>query len=201
MPKDRSNRPADQYQKTRQVMEYVVAHAGEFSGDAFRFANAGYATADVLISGDGAMQHGGRWNPRGEFPTTYLALDVETAWAEKLHSFRHYGLPLEHCLPACLVLIRVRLFQVLDLTTARHRERLGITVESMTAELPPAPGGDKHQAARHALARLVHAAGVEGLVVPSARRPRGTNLVVFPTNLGKTSRLVIVNPEGLPKRP
>ena len=107
MPKDRPNRRVGAFRKTQKAIDYVVTHAGKFSGDAFRFANAGYASEDVLISGDGAMQHGGRWNPRGEFPATYLALDVETAWAEKLHSFRHYGLPLEHCLPACLVLIRV----------------------------------------------------------------------------------------------
>lgn len=201
MPKDRSNPAAGEGGKTHQAVAYVIAYAREFSGNAFRFANAGFASADVLISGDGAMQHGGRWNPPGEFPTTYFALDVETAWAEKRHSFQHYGLPLEHCLPASLVLIRIRLSQVLDLTTASRRNRLGITAESMTAELPPAPGGTKHQVARHTLARLVHAAGIEGLVVPSARRPRGTNLVVFPANLGRESRLTIVNPEALPKRP
>lgn len=201
MPKDRSNPLAGEARKTLRAHAYVVAHAEEFTGDAFRFANAGYASADVLIGGDGAKQHGGRWNPPGEFPTTYFSLDVETAWAEKLHSFRHYGLPLEHCLPASLVLIRIRLVQVLDLTAASQKKRLGITAESMKAELPPAPGGRRHQAARHALARVVHAARIEGLVVPSARRPRGKNLVVFPSNLGKKSRLLIVNPEALPKRP
>ena len=87
MPKDRPNRRVGAFRKTQQAIDYVVTHAGKFSGDAFRFANAGYASEDVLISGDGAMQHGGRWNPRGEFLATYLALDVETAWAEKVAQF------------------------------------------------------------------------------------------------------------------
>ena len=200
MAKDGSKFPAADSHKRQQATAYVVAHAKAFSGDTFRFANAGYASADVLISGYGAMQHGGRWNPRGEFPTTYLALDVETAWAEKLHTFRHYGLPLEHCLPASLVLIKINLFQVLDLTTASHRNRLGLTAETMIAGRPPAPNGSRHELARHALARLAHAAGIEGLLVPSARRPDGKNLVVFPQNLGKRSELIIVNPERLPKR-
>lgn len=200
MAKDGSRTPDGDNHKILQAKAYVVAHAKAFSGDAFRFANAGYASADVLISGHGAMQHGGRWNPPGEFPTTYLALDVETAWAEKLHTFRHYGLPLEHCLPASLVLIRTKLFQVLDLTTASHRNRLGLTADAMTAGRPPASNGSSHESARYALARLAHAAGIEGLLVPSARRPDGKNLVVFPQNLRRRSELIIVNPESLPKR-
>lgn len=201
MAQDRPNPLAREERKALRARAYVVAHAEGFTGDAFRFANAGYASADVLINGDGAKQHGGRWNPSREFPTTYFSLDVETAWAEKLHSFQRYGLPLEHCLPASLVLIRIRLAQVLDLTAASQKKRLGVTTESMTAELPPGPGGRRHQAARYAVARVAHAAGIEGLVVPSARRPLGKNLVVFPSNLGKESHLLIVNPEALPKRP
>lgn len=70
MAKDGSRTPDGDNHKILQAKAYVVAHSKAFSGDAFRFANAGYASADVLISGYGAMQHGGRWNPPGEFPTT-----------------------------------------------------------------------------------------------------------------------------------
>jgi len=56
MAKDGSKFPAADSHKRQQATAYVVAHAKAFSGDTFRFANAGYASADVLISGYGAMQ-------------------------------------------------------------------------------------------------------------------------------------------------
>ena len=116
------------------------------------------------------------------------------------HASRHYCIPPEQWLPAVIVLVQVTLTRVLDLTVTASRNRLGLTSEAMVAERPPAGKKSSYETTRHAIARAARQAGIEALIVPSARRPGGKNLAVFPDNLSKKSRLVIVNPESLPKR-
>jgi len=48
-----------------------------------------------------------------------------------------------------------------------------------------------------AIGRGCYEAGFEGIVVPSARNPRGKNIVVFPKNLSKASKLQIIAVEDL----
>jgi hypothetical protein len=50
------------------------------------------------------------------------------------------------------------------------------------------------------LGRLGHELGLEGLLVPSAARRRGVNLVVFPANLSQQSAMEIINVGELPSR-
>jgi len=71
----------------------------------------------------------------------------------------------------------------------------------MVAERPAAAKTSSHELTRHAIARAARQAGIEALIVPSARRQGGKNLAVFLDNLGKSSRPLIVNPEDLPGRP
>jgi len=48
-----------------------------------------------------------------------------------------------------------------------------------------------------AIGRGFYEAGFEGIVIPSPRNPRGKNIVVFPKNLSKASRLQIIAVEDL----
>lgn len=200
MTKDRSKNPSNEGRNLELAIARSLVHAEPFTGDVFRVANRGFAGITTLLSGIGAMQHGGRWNAAGEFRVFYAAMDLETAFAEKAHSSRHSGIPPEQWLPAVIVLVQVKLTRVLDLTVTASRNRLGLTLEAMVAERPPAANESSYEATRHAIARAARQAGIEALIVPSARRLGGKNLAVFPDNLGKQSRLVIVNPESLPKR-
>jgi hypothetical protein len=53
-----------------------------------------------------------------------------------------------------------------------------------------------------AIGRGAFEAGFEGLIVPSARdRPNGENLVIFPTNLRRGSRIDVIGKEDLPAHP
>jgi RES domain-containing protein len=200
MTKDRSKNPLNEGRNLELAMTRALVHAQPFAGDVFRVANRGFAGVNTLLSGIGAMQHGGRWNAAGEFRVFYAAMDLETAFAEKAHASRHYCIPPEQWLPAVIVLVQVKLTRVLDLTVTASRNRLGLTSEAMVAERPPAGKKSSYETTRHAIARAARQAGIEALIVPSARRPGGKNLAVFPDNLGKKSRLLIINPESLPKR-
>lgn len=200
MTKDRSKSLSAEDHKLKRAMARSLVYAGPFSGNLFRIADREFATAESLLSGIGAMQNGGRWNAAGEFRVFYAAMDLETACAEKAYACRHYGIPPEQWLPAVIVLVETKLSRVLDLTSAASRNRLGLASETMIAERPPAAKGSSHEATRHAVSRAARDFGIEALIVPSARRHNGKNLVVFPDNLGTKSRLVIVNPENLPTR-
>jgi hypothetical protein len=59
--------------------------------------------------------------------------------------------------------------------------------------------GQNEEAATQALGRAAYAAGLEGLIVPSAARSGGRGLVFFPDNQRPGSVLTIVNPHELPK--
>lgn len=201
MAKDRSKNPSNEGRNLELAITRSLVHAEPFTGDVFRIANKGFAGVNTLLSGIGALEHGGRWNAAGEFRVFYAAMDLETAFAEKAYASRRYGLPPEQWLPAVIVLVQIKLARVLDLTAAVPRNRLGLTSEAMVAERPPAAKRSSYETIRHSIARAARQAGIEALIVPSARRPGGKNLAVFLDNLGKKSRLVIVNPEHLPDRP
>lgn len=109
------------------AMAHALASAKPFAGSVFRIANAGFATAEALLSGHGAMRHGGRWNPRGTFPVCYFSLDLETACAEKAYTCQQYGIPPEQWLPAAIVLVEASLVRSLDLTVPASRRHLGLT--------------------------------------------------------------------------
>jgi hypothetical protein len=57
------------------------------------------------------------------------------------------------------------------------------------------------EALTQAVGRLARDAGLVGLIVPSAARARGANVVVFPDRLVPADRLAIVNADRLPPPP
>jgi RES domain-containing protein len=201
MTKDRPKQPSNMGRTVVRSVARALARAEPFTGGVFRIANRGFADSEALLSGLSAMHHGGRWNTAGEFPVFYAALDLETAFAEKAHASRHYAIPPEQWLPAVIVLVQVTLTRVLDLTVPAAQNLIGLSSKAMVAERPAAAKTSSHELTRHAIARAARQAGIEALIVPSARRQGGKNLAVFLDNLGKSSRLLIVNPENLPGHP
>ena len=79
------------------------------------------------------------------------------------------------------------------------RRHLVISHVRMVAEEWWVRQGQNEEAATQALGRAAYAAGLEGLIVPSAARSGGRGLVFFPDNQRPGSVLTIVNPHELPK--
>jgi len=83
-------------------------------------------------------------------------------------------------MPRVTVSVRVRLGTVLDLADGKTRSALRVSGH----RLLDAPWRQEQQAGREAftqpLGRLVHELGWEGLLVPSAARRGGMNLIVYP---------------------
>src|SRR5436309_13486046 len=90
-------------EKLARALERCVGLATPWAGELYRSASPRYANKDDIITGAGSKAAGARWNPPGSFSTVYASLDVETALAEALAHFRHYGLRVLKAMPRVLV--------------------------------------------------------------------------------------------------
>lgn len=110
---------------------------------------------------------GARWN-EPPLAAIYTSCERETALAEAEY---YIGLqPLRPKARRMLYTIRVSLQNVIDLNSAGLLSRLGITDDILAAP--------DHTPCRH-IAAAVGWLGHRGLLVPSARRVGGTNLVIY----------------------
>lgn len=114
-----------------------------------------------------ANTHGARWNDIG-LAAIYTSCDRETALAEAEYSISRQ--PLRPRAKRTLYAIRVSLKNVIDLTASGLLPQLGISDAALASS-------------DHTPCRIIGGAvnwlGHDGLLVPSARRRGGTNLVVY----------------------
>jgi RES domain-containing protein len=173
--------------------------AEKWAGFVYRSAAPAYANRDDLITGAGAKKAGGRWSPRGSFHTVYASLEFETAAAEALAHYRRFRIPEHAAMPRVFAALEVRLTRVLDLRRGQVRSALKVSAERLTDEEWWKLQKRGKEAITQALGRLAWLAKWQALIVPSAARPGGANLIVFPANLGPPgSWLKIHKPDDLP---
>lgn len=171
----------------------------EYATAVFRVCAMKFANGADLTSGEGARLHGGRWNPPYRFRAVYGTLDPHAALAETLGTFAAYQIPPEQQMPLVLVGFRIQLARVLDLTDSQVRRRLGISLKRIVNENWQAAQDAGVEGLTQAVGRIAFDAGIEALIVPSARAKFAKNVVVFPANLAAKSRLEIVNRQELPE--
>ena len=114
---------------------------------------------------------GARWN-EPDLAAIYTSCERETALAEA-----EYYISLQPLRPRArrtLFTIHVSLSKVIDLTAAGLLEQLGITDDILTSI---------DQGACRTIGAAVNWLGHGGLLVPSARRRGGTNLVIYQQDL------------------
>jgi RES domain-containing protein len=177
-----------------------ISLAIPFEGIVFRGCTPRYATGADLLTGEGSRRKGGRWNPQNSFPAVYTSVDVQTAWDECLAAGRYYGWAVQDSLPLTMVAIAVKFHQILDLRyEGLAYETLEITRDLIVREnwhdaRDPAP-----ESAVQACGRIIRMVGFEGMLVPSAAKSGGSNLIWFPGRLLAESEreLKIINAEKL----
>lgn len=174
--------------KLAAAMLRCAQSASSWEGVIFRSTTPRYATSTDLISGEGSRRFGGRWNParEGGAAAVYGSLDAETAMAETLAHVRYYALPEHAAMPRVFVAIQVKLERVIDLRSPRVQKLLGVSIAKMLdsdwrASLN-APSGEE-PCVTQLIGRAASDAKLHGMLVLSAAREKGTNLVVFPANL------------------
>src|SRR4029079_3855617 len=94
--------------------------------------------------------------------------------------------------PRVLAAVAVSVRVLLDLQATDTLSEIGITVDHVAEEWRSS--ADKGAvAAVQMFGRLAWEAGFEGIRFPSARRPNGVNLALFPDNYGHESHAVMLN--------
>jgi RES domain-containing protein len=205
-------------EKLADALARCLQLATNWSGIVYRATSPKYANEYDLLTGIGSQEEGGRWNPKGLFPTVYASLDPETAMAEALQHYRYYELPIESAMPKTFVSVRVRLHHILPVLPITHRKvwrelglspeihkrvwsAFGLTFLRLRRERWREMQRQGKEARTQAVGRLSWEAKLEGLLVPSLARPDGVNLVYFPKNQKTESFLEIINVSDLPMRP
>jgi RES domain-containing protein len=181
------------------AIERLAGEALPWSGTVYRSASPRYANRDDLATGQGSKIAGARWNPRASFAAVYASLDPHTALDEVLAHFRYYRIAESSAMPRVLAALQVRLQRVLDLNNGGVRSALRVSQQRMLSEPWRKLQSGGKEAITQAIGRLAYRAGWEGLLVPSAARRQGVNLIVFPANLNPPdSWLRIQNRDELP---
>ncbi|MBX7245682.1 MAG: RES family NAD+ phosphorylase [Candidatus Sumerlaeaceae bacterium] len=164
---------------------------GPFEGLVFRSVSKDYAKDPDLLSGNGAFEHAGRWNPKGVFRAVHGSESPELALSEALAVGRRSGFPDEQQLPRVTRAIRVRLSRVLDLRHPAVLRELKVTIRQLKSHTwwqSPKAG---QEALTQSIGRAASETGFEGIIVPSAVSKSEFNLIVFPSNLSARSRMEI----------
>lgn len=164
-----------------------------FAGDCYRAHDPRWSFSP--LSGDGAANHGGRFNPKGA-PALYLSLTIEGAAIEAAQGFPGKLEPLTICLYA------VDCAEVVDATTPEACAEAGIDRGELSS--PWALEAASSLTPRSwTLARRLIDAGHHGLLYPSfarAARPDMRNLVLWRWSGKPPCRVDVHDPSGrLPK--
>jgi RES domain-containing protein len=118
--------------------------------------------------------HAGRYHRPGDPWPLYASLDRETMWDELAQATDGGVPPDENPRWVCNLDMDLR---VLDLRDAGTRRALRTSTAALTRQWSP----DAPNAAAMRAVRAARRLGVDGLIVPSAARSGGWNLVVLPT--------------------
>lgn len=130
--------------------------------------------------------HGARWNPTG-IGALYTTLEVETARAEL--GFHLSALSPRPSRAAFTVYtVAVVVTNVVDLRAERMRAAVGLSAAALEAD---------DQAVCRSIGAACHWLKIGGLLVPSARRRDGNNLVIFGANQTEDFEFQLVVSEPL----
>lgn len=117
-----------------EILTVLAAHPDwliPWSGHFFRFQTLHFPTATDILSGTGAKQRGGRWNPPGLAALYGSTTDTAALEEAKAHD-RYYG--LETRTPRLVVAIHAKVGKILDLTSPSVRRQLDVTLAELHRE-------------------------------------------------------------------
>lgn len=192
--------PHVDYSRIRTSLQRLALPTVPFRQHVYRMINPRYCKNADILNGVGGLRANGRWNIRRPFLCTYTSCSPETALAEVLNASRRKGLPDETALPRVLVCLVIEVQKIIDLTDGAVRQSARLARRRMVDEQWWIENQSGREAWTHAIGRAAAEIGLEAIIAPSHADPKtGTNVIVFPENLGVTSRWAIITPVSLTK--
>ena len=180
-----------------ELIAELYPDASGFDDVIVRNVGAKYADKNNFYSGAGASKTGGRWNPKG-IPAIYASLDVETATLEAYQDFIYRGFPMSAIKPRVTAAARAKLTKVLDLTNRTVLKHIGFKTKDLIEEDWRGLQKARVESWTQAIGRGCYVAKFQAMIVPSARRKQGKNIVIFQRWLTKTRRIDILGADELP---
>jgi RES domain-containing protein len=184
------------FNRIQKLLPLAVA----FDGVIVRSVELRYANERDFISGEGAAERGGRWNRPGIL-AVYGSLEIMTAVHEAYQNFLDAGFSLSAIRPRGIAGASAKLNVLCDLTATTTRRKIGFTREELLDEDWQAIQAAGEESWTQAIGRGCRIAGFEGLLVPSARHRSGRNIVIFPDQLLRGSRVSVLAAKDLPPHP
>lgn len=170
-------------------------------GTFFRSIDARYLLASPL-SALGSLLFGGRYNHVGWFEALYLADTPHTALFEVEHIYKDSDGKVagRRMAPRALLSIDADLQHVIDLRQPEVQAALEIAESDLLAPWKLAQARGEYPLT-HLLGAAARAAGIEGIIAPSARSSEGFALVVFPDRLRSGSVVTLYNGDDRSRPP
>lgn len=169
--------------------EWLTSWKGHF----FRFQTLHFPSASDILSGAGAKQRGGRWNPPG-LAALYGSTTDSAALEETKANDRYYGLVTTT--PRLVVAIHASTDKLLDLSSTVTRRQLAVTLRELAGEDWRKLLQSGQESLSQAIGRAAAESGASGLRVRSAAVPHAHNIVLFPP-LSDPCQMTIVEGEAL----
>ena len=195
-----SNRELPEVEALFECIRTLETNAIDFEAVVVRSVAMTYASKTDFLSGEGAAKYGGRWNRPG-IRVIDASLDVITATHEAYENLISFGFSLSSIKPRVIAGAAVKLQRIVDLTDPRARRRIGFSLTELVEEDWFAIQKAGEESWTQAIGRGVREAGFEAMVVPSARRKSGKNIVIFSDKLLPGSSLKVLGANDLPSHP
>ena len=188
-------RPNPRYAEFANHLRTMAPALSPWTGVTFRSVRLEHATPEKILSGEGSLRCGGRWNAPASFAVVYSSTRPGTAAEEAFRLASDFGLRPEELKPRLVCGIEWKLARVLDLMQPVLPDwlRLSDWMQEQFAQIND--GG--FETLCQAFGRASRNSGVSALLSPSLRATGGVNLVVFRDRLRKTEGMRLLGEDEL----
>ena len=190
-------RPNPRYAELVYRLGRISPKPAPWKGVTFRSVELEHASPEQIVSGEGSLKHGGRWNAPETFPVIYSSTRPGTAIEEAFQLAADYDLSPDDLKPRLTCGIEWNLARVIDLT--RSNLPAWLKLPEWMRENFSRINARGFETLCQAFGRAARNFGLSAILCPSARVAGAINLVVFRDRLRAAETIRVLGEEELNK--